>query len=91
MPKSSGQIFRTRGGNSCKCKDCGREFNSVKLLSLHKKTTHNNTSGFNCPCGEKFKSDRDFQSHLTKVHFVPKMHLTRETWSGECAGGKVFV
>ena len=53
-----------------KCDICDRQFNSVKLFSLHKRVAHKeNNRGVKCNhCDQVFSSDRLHNTHLLTTH-----------------------
>ena len=58
-----------RLGQVSECLECGRNFNSQRLLQLHMKVTHKSEYIVECKiCDEKFHDDRAHKEHYDKYH-----------------------
>ena len=65
MPKQRNIIFR-RVGHYCKI--CDRKFNSLKLVTLHTKITHNVDYKFECgDCGKNVQMNENFRDIIRNI------------------------
>ena len=74
MPKiNRTRIYQVQGCEHCVCNVCGRNFNTLKLLKLHKRVKHTNSTPFHCPhCDGTFSDTREMKKHLTKYYHMLK-------------------
>ena len=74
MPKITGtRMYQVRSCGHCVCLECGRNFNTLNLLKLHKKVKHANGTPAQCPhCNRSFTDPREMTKHLNKYYNIVK-------------------
>ena len=74
MPKVTARYVE-RDKPECICMECGRQFNSNRLVELHIKGHHGREGRINIKCGacgEKFKNHASYRRHCTERHNKPQ-------------------